>query len=93
MNLEAEEPREMPMPEREVGYHETNGVKEYVPSAGDILRQYEVSIKPLDSGVVIRVGCKSIAFNSLEDALVHVNLYFKDPVTSYKKWTKLFNEQ
>lgn len=80
----------MSMPQVEAGYDERLSEKEYVPSAGDILKEYEVSIRVLDSGVIIRVGCKSIAFNSLEDALVHVNLYFKDPVTSYKKWTKLF---
>lgn len=86
----AEEMRELSMPQVEAGYDERLGVKEYERTAGDILKEYEVSIRVLDSGVIIRVGCKSIAFNSLEDALVHVNLYFKDPVTSYKKWTKLF---
>ena len=86
-----EEEATMPMPEMENAYLKSSG-EEYVPSAGDILKNYEVTIKPLDSGVIIRVGCRSIAFNSLEDALVHVNLHFKDPVTSYKKWTKLFDK-
>ena len=90
----AEEMGELSMPQIEAGYDERAVQKEYVPSyvpsKGDILKDYEVSIKSLDSGVIVRVGCRSIAFNSLEDALVHVNLHFKDPVTSYKKWTKLF---
>jgi hypothetical protein len=87
---EEEEQREMPMPEVQDGYDERSVPKEYERTPGDILKENEVNIRVLDSGVLIRVGCKSIAFNSLEDALVHVNLYFKDPVTSYKKWTKLF---
>jgi len=87
-----EEEATMPMPEMELTSTEFTGVKEYMPSAKDILKEHEVRITVLDSGVIIKVGCRSIAFNSLEDALVHVNLHFKDPVTSYKKWTKLFDK-
>jgi hypothetical protein len=64
----------------------------YTPSAGDILKNYEVTIKPLDSGATVRVGCKTIAFSTLEAALIDVNLYFKDPQTSYKHWMKEFNK-
>ena len=86
-----EEEATMPMPEMEVGYLKSSG-EEYVPSAGDILKNYEVTIKPLDSGATVRVGCKTIAFTTLEDALENVNFYFKDPQTSYKHWMKEFNK-
>lgn len=85
-----EEEATVPMPEREVGYHETNGVKEYLPSAGEILRSNEVCIEVLDCGAVVRVGCKRIAFSTVEEALEQVNLHFKDPVASYKKWNQRF---
>ena len=87
-----EEEATMPMPEMELTSTEFTGVKEYVPSAGDILKNYEVTIKPLDSGATVRVGCKTIAFSTLEAALIDVNLYFKDPQTSYKHWMKEFNK-
>jgi hypothetical protein len=87
-----EEEATMPMPEMELTSTEFTGVKEYVPSAGDILKNYEVTIKPLDSGATVRVGCKTIAFTTLEDALENVNFYFKDPQTSYKHWMKEFNK-
>lgn len=85
-----EEEATMPMPEREFGYHETNGVKEYLPSAGEILRSNEVAIEVLDCGAVVRVGCKKIAFSTVEEALKEINLYFKDTVFSYKKWNQRF---
>ena len=90
MNLEAEEPREMPMPQIEAGYDERISSKEYTPSEGEILRSNEVSIEVLDCGAVVRVGCKKIAFSTVEEALKEINLYFKDTVSSYKKWNQRF---
>ena len=80
----------MPMPEVEAGYYERLGAKEYLPSAGEILRSNEVSIEVLDCGAVVRVGCKKIAFSTVEEALKEINLYFKDTVFSYKKWNQRF---
>lgn len=90
MNLKAEEPREMPMPQTEAWYDERLGVKEYVPSAGDILRSNEISIEVLDCGATVRVGCKRIAFSTVEEALEQINIHFKDPVSSYRKWNQRF---
>ena len=80
----------MPMPEVEAGYYEKLGEKEYLPSAGEILRSNEVSIEVLDCGAVVRVGCKKIAFSTVEEALEQINIHFKDPVSSYKKWNQRF---
>lgn len=88
--LGAEEARELSMPQVEAGYDERLSKKEYVPSAGEILRSNEVSIEVLDCGAVVRVGCKKIAFSTVEEALKEINLYFKDTVFSYKKWNQRF---
>lgn len=80
----------MPMPEVEAGYYEKLGEKEYLPSAGDILRSNEISIEVLDCGATVRVGCKRLAFSTVEEALEQINIHFKDPVSSYKKWNQRF---
>lgn len=80
----------MPMPEVEAGYYERLGAKEYLPSAGEILRSNEVAIEVLDCGATVRVGCKKIAFSTVEEALEQINIHFKDPVSSYKKWNQRF---
>jgi hypothetical protein len=85
-----EEEATMPMPEMELTSTEFTGVKEYVPSEGEILRSNEVCIEVLDCGAVVRVGCKKIAFSTVEEALKEINLYFKDTVFSYKKWNQRF---
>ena len=77
----------MPMPEVEAGYYEK---KEYLPSAGEILRSNEIAIEVLDCGATVRVGCKKLAFSTVEEALEQINIHFKDPVSSYTKWNQRF---
>jgi hypothetical protein len=77
---------EAPMPEMEQ-LHVKEG---YVPNAAEILKDFPVSIKVLDCGAIINVGCKSIAFSTLQEALEQFNLHFIDPVASYKKWYQRF---
>jgi len=84
-----EEEATMPMPEMEVGYLKSSG-EEYVPSAGDILISNAVRIEVVDCGAIVKVGCKTIAFSTVEEALEQVNVHFKDPVASYKKWNQRF---
>jgi hypothetical protein len=79
---------EAPMPEMENRIDERLG--EYVPSAGDILISNAIRIEVLDCGATVKVGCKTIAFSTVEEALEQVNLHFKDPVASYKKWNNRF---
>lgn len=88
--LGAKEARELSMPQIEAGYDEKLSEKEYVPSAGEILRSNEVSIEVLDCGATVRVGCKRIAFSTIEEALEQINIHFKDPVSSYRKWNQRF---
>lgn len=81
---------EAPMHEMELKSTEFTGVKEYVPSAGDILISNAVRIEVVDCGAIVKVGCKTIAFSTVEEALEQVNAHFKDPVASYKKWNQRF---
>lgn len=61
---------------------------EYIPPASDLRKRHEIRIEFLDSGCVVRVGCKSIAFNDYRNAMEEVNAYVKDPIAAYKKWSK-----
>jgi hypothetical protein len=78
-----EEEATMPMPEMEVGYLKSSG-EEYVPSAGDILISNAVRIEVVDCGAIVKVGCKTIAFSTVEEALEHliefnINFYLEKP--------------
>lgn len=67
--------------------------KEYIPKKQEILREYEIGIRFLSIGCVIRVGCKEIPFTSVDDAMEELSLYVKDPYVEGKKWQKIFDEQ
>ena len=58
---------------------------------GDLLRNHEITINFLNVGCVVRVGCKSIAFNNISEALSEINMYITDPYTAIEKWNKIFN--
>jgi hypothetical protein len=71
----------------------SSGEKEYVRPRMDYLRDYEISIKFLSLGCVVRVGCKEIAFTSIEEAMKEINAYVTNPKELEIKYNKLFNEQ
>lgn len=57
------------------------------------LQEYEIRIKFLDRGCVISVGCKSIAFENVEQALTELNDYVNNHREVFVKWNKIFNEK
>ena len=63
---------------------------EYTPSRSQALKDYSISIEFLSIGCIVRVGCKSIPFTSVDEAMKEINAYVKDPVTSQKVWEKRF---
>ena len=67
--------------------------KEYVRPRMDYLRDYEINIRFLSLGCVVRVGCKEIAFTSITEAMQEVNAYVANPKELESKYSKLFNEQ
>lgn len=43
------------------------------------LKQWDVGITFFDRGCLVRVGCKSFAFESIEQAMAELVAYTKDP--------------
>ena len=65
---------------------------EYKPSRSQVLRDYRIEIEFLSIGCIVRVGCKTIPFTSVDEAMKEINAYVKDPVTSQKDWNKRFED-
>jgi len=85
-----EGPRLTPMPEREEQMTEV--AKEYRPSKQEALREYEINIRFLSRGCIVRVGCKEIAFEDFSRAMAEINEYVaRDTYEVQKKWRKLLD--
>lgn len=65
--------------------------KEYRPSNQETLREYEIRIQFLNRGCIVHVGCKSIAFETIELAMKEVNNYVNDPWDSQQRWRKILS--
>ena len=77
---------EQPMEERSM-------TKEYRPSRGESLREYQISMRFLSVGVVVSVGCKEIAFTTIKEAMEAVNKYVESPYEESKRWREIFENQ
>jgi hypothetical protein len=64
---------------------------EYTPTKQEALRQYEIRIEFLSRGCIVRVGCKSVPFESVEAAMKCLNEYVTDPITKEREWVKILN--
>jgi hypothetical protein len=60
--------------------------KEYIPSQQEAFCRYEIDIRFMSRGCVIRVGCKTIPFSSTEEAITELQKYFENPYKTQKKW-------
>jgi hypothetical protein len=56
-----------------------------------ILEQYEIRIQFLSRGCIVNVGCKSIAFDKVEDAISCIKTYVEDPLNVGEYWRGQFN--
>ena len=45
----------------------------------DILKRWEITVRPLDRGCIVGVGCKSIAFTSIEAGFKEIGRYLENP--------------
>jgi hypothetical protein len=50
------------------------------------LKIHEVGITFLDRGCLVSVGCKSFAFDSIEQAMAELTAYTKDPIGVGEKY-------
>jgi hypothetical protein len=65
--------------------------KEYKPSRLEALKDYEIRIQFLDRGCTVHVGCKAIAFENVDSAMLEINNYVSNPYEAQQKWRKLLN--
>ena len=61
---------------------------EYKPSNHQVLQEYEIKLQFLSRGCIIYVGCKSIAFETIESAMKELNEYVNNSYETQKKWRK-----
>ena len=73
-------------------------LKEYKPTGEellrvnrDTLREYQVNIEFLSRGCIVRVGCKAIAFESVEIAMAELNRYVTNPYEVQREWRKILD--
>ena len=61
-------------------------VERYTPPRQEVLQRYDINIQFLSRGCIVRVGCKSIAFENVSDALAEINAYCIDPYVTQERW-------
>jgi len=66
-------------------------LEEYRPSNKEALREFEISIKFLNRGCIVRVGCKEIAFEDPTRAMEAINNYVANPWEEQRKWRKILD--
>lgn len=76
----------IPMEEAGENYHQEILEKIMTQSKKSLLKKWDVRIEHLDSGCIVRIGCKSLAFSSATEAMTEVNDWQKDPHTALKNW-------
>jgi hypothetical protein len=62
--------------------------EKHVPTRQEVLSQYEINIQFLSRGCIIRVGCKSIAFSSTDEAIQELDKYFAKPYETQEAWRR-----
>ena len=67
--------------------------KEYRPNRQELLKEYELGIRFLSVGCVVRVGCKEIPFRSIKEAMEEVNKYVNNPYEEGNRWRQLFDSE
>lgn len=65
--------------------------KEYRPSNLEVLQEYEINIRFLSRGCIVKVGCKDIAFEDHTNAMAAINAYVANPWEEQEKWRKILN--
>jgi hypothetical protein len=66
---------------------------DYRPSRNECLRDYSINIEFLSVGCVIRVGCKSIPFSTIEEGMKALNAYVDHPYETRKIWEERFAKE
>jgi hypothetical protein len=67
----------------------TSELNNYRPSNMECLREYEINLRFLSRGCIVRIGCKEIAFESSENAMKELNDYVNNTYEVREKWLKI----
>lgn len=67
--------------------------KEYKPLRSEVLSTYSINIEFLSIGCVIRVGCKSVPFSTIEEGMKALNDYVANPYEVRKIWEERFSKE
>jgi hypothetical protein len=65
---------------------------EYIPTRTELLQRHEIVLQFMSVGCLVRIGCKSIPFESVEEAMKELNEYVNNPHKSTKKWEKILGK-
>ena len=65
--------------------------EEYRPSNQQLLQEYEIRLQFLSRGCVVHVGCKAIAFETIESAMKELNEYVNNTYEVQKKWRTILD--
>jgi hypothetical protein len=60
------------------------------PTRYELLMRHNISIEFLNRGCVVSVGCKKIAFSTIEDAMNSINKYVNNPKQEAEYWEGIF---
>ena len=52
---------------------------------------HEINITFMSKGCIIRVGCKTFAFSSTDEAFLELQKYFEEPLKTQERWTKILS--
>ena len=63
------------------------------PTRMEALREFRVEIEFLSIGCVVRVGCKSVPFSTVKEAMIVLNEYVANPIETRKVWDKIFSQE
>ena len=88
-----EETMPEPMDERISNQPEEAEMPKLRRTKQDLLREYEIKLSFLNKGCIVKIGCKSIAFETNEKAVKEITRYVNDPIKVYDEWMRVFNEE
>jgi thiol-disulfide isomerase/thioredoxin len=74
-------------------FYDLNADDKITKDLEQALQEYEIRLQFLSRGCIVHVGCKAIAFETVESAMKEVNEYVKNTYETQKKWRKLLDTQ
>ena len=74
------------MPEPTENVHKYNP-----PTKQQLLSEYEIRIRFAHKGCIVSVGCKELAFSTVEEAMASIRSYVDDPKNVGDYWKAQFN--